>query len=191
MAPSGTNYRHFQVGDTVEPFTLPRAGGGTVTLDPSAASATVVVWTCNHCPYALAWHERLQEVAREYSLRGVKFLQINTNDADKYPADSFSQMENRVAAGEMASDYLQDENQAVSKDWGAKVTPDIFVLDSTGRLVYRGAPDSDHEEPAQNGQWLRDALDDLLAGVPLRLPRTKPFGCGIKWKINDQPNPHE
>jgi peroxiredoxin len=180
----------YAVGDTVDSFTLPRAGGGEVTLDPAAAKATVVVWTCNHCPYALAWHDRLQAVARDYRDRGVRMLQINANDAQKYPRDSFEQMQERVSAGEFASDYLRDEEQALSKTWGARVTPDVFVLDATGRIVYRGAPDSDHDEPTENATWLRTALDEVLEGRPVSLPETKPRGCSVKWIINDQPNPY-
>ncbi|VXC24309.1 hypothetical protein ARTHRO9AX_220336 [Arthrobacter sp. 9AX] len=100
-------------------------------------------------------------------------------------------MDKRVVAGEMASHYLRDKDQMVSKDWGAKVTPDVFVLDGSGTLVYRGAPDADHEVPEQNAQWLRDALDDVLAGHRVRRSWTRSLGCSVKWKINDQPNPHE
>ncbi|VXC24334.1 hypothetical protein ARTHRO9AX_220337 [Arthrobacter sp. 9AX] len=67
MTSNEVTYRHYQVGETVQPFTLPRAGGGNVTLDPSAAPATVLVWTCNPCPYALAWHDRIQTVIGDYS----------------------------------------------------------------------------------------------------------------------------
>lgn len=178
------------VGDTVAPFTFPRAGGGEVTLAPENAAATVVVWTCNHCPYALAWHERIQQVARDYAGRGVRMIQINANDADTHPQDSFAAMEARVDAGELASDYVRDEEQLISKEWGARVTPDVFLLDPEGRIVYRGAPDADHDDPSQNAAYLRAALDDLLSGGPVATPETKPRGCGIKWIVNDQPNPH-
>jgi hypothetical protein len=180
----------YSIGETVEPFSLRRAGGGSVTLDPAASEATIVAWTCNHCPYALAWHDRLQAVARDYAGK-VTMLQINANDSDKYPADSFEAMEARVAAGEFASDYLRDDDQALSKSWGAKVTPDIFVLDRQGRIVYRGAPDGNYDEPSANAAWLRAALDDVLNGKPVSQSETKPYGCAVKWTVNDQPNPYE
>ncbi len=180
----------YAVGDTVEPFRFPRAGGGEVVLAPAEHAATVVVWTCNHCPYALAWHDRIQAVARDYADRGVAMIQINANDPQKNAADSFEVMAERVAAGEFASDYVWDEDQLTSKAWGARVTPDVFVLDPGGRVVYRGAPDGDHDDEQLNAAYLRAALDDLLDGKPVAVPETKPRGCGIKWTINDQPNPH-
>ncbi len=169
------------IGDVAPSFTLPRADGGDVTLTAAAAPATVVVWTCNHCPYALAWHERLQAVARDYAGRGVKFLQVNANDATRYPADSLAKMAERVAAGEFASDYLHDADQSVTRQWGAQVTPDVFVLDSTGRLVYRGAPDADYNDESLRAGYLREALDDLLAGRAVGRPETEPKGCSVKW----------
>jgi hypothetical protein len=180
----------YAVGDLTESFTLPRAGGGEATVLTSGAPATVIVWTCNHCPYALAWHDRIQDAIRDYAPRGVAFAQVNANDQEKYPADSLAEMEKRVAAGDFASDYLQDVEQSLSKQWGARVTPDVFVLDAEGRLVYRGAPDADHGDPAQNAQNLRDVLDDVLAKRPARLDGTKAAGCKIKWTVDDQPNPY-
>lgn len=162
-------------------FTLEDTSGTPVSLHEDGAAAAVVVFTCNHCPYALAWHDRLQAVARDYADRGVRFLQINSNDADKYPRDSVDAMRARVEAGEFAGPYLVDATQEVAQAWGATVTPDVFVTDATG-VVYRGAPDGDYNDPSLNAEWLRAALDDVLAGRPVKQPGTKPVGCTIKWK---------
>jgi peroxiredoxin len=170
-----------QPGDPVPDFTLPDTSGKAVPLRDGEAAATVVVFTCNHCPYALAWHERLQDVARDYADRGVRFLQINANDAERYPRDSVDAMRARVEAGEFAGPYLVDETQEVARAWGATVTPDVFVTDATG-VVYRGAPDGDHNDPSLRAEWLRAALDDVLAGRPVARAQTKPVGCSIKWK---------
>jgi AhpC/TSA family protein len=165
-------------------FTLPAAGGGDVSLAEvrDGRSATVVVFTCNHCPYALAWHERVQQVARDYADRGVGFVQINPNDPVKYPKDSFDAMTRRVEAGEFASAYLWDESQQVARNWRAKVTPHVFVLDSSGAVAYQGAPDDDYGDELLNARWLRAALDDVLAGRAASRADTKPRGCSIKWK---------
>jgi peroxiredoxin len=169
--------------DEIAPdFTLPDTDGTPTALRDGAAAATVVVFTCNHCPYALAWHERIQDLARAYGRRGVRTLQINANDAERYPRDAPEAMRERVARGELAGPYLRDETQEVARAWGARVTPDVFVLDAERRLVYRGAPDADYGEESLAAQWLRDALEDLLAGRPVARPETEPVGCSVKWR---------
>ncbi len=170
------------IGTVAPAFELPdTASAPTPLLEPSSR-ATVVVFTCNHCPYALAWHDRLQAVARDYAPRGVRTLQINPNDADRYPRDSFEAMAVRVRDGQFAGPYLHDSTQAVARSWEAGVTPEVFVLDCDGRLVYRGAPDADHADESLAADWLRSALDDLLAGAPVGQSETRPVGCSIKWR---------
>jgi hypothetical protein len=142
-----------------------------------------VVFTCNHCPYALAWHERLIRVGADYRGRGVHMLAVNPNDAERYPRDSLEAMRERVRQGEFDGvPYLHDESQDVARAYDAKTTPDVFVLDRDGVIRYRGAPDSDYEDPSQDASWLRAALDAVLAGRPPEPAETKPVGCSIKWK---------
>ncbi|HUZ28104.1 MAG TPA: thioredoxin family protein [Solirubrobacteraceae bacterium] len=170
------------LGQPLPEFLLPAADGQTVAL-VDGAQATVVVFTCNHCPYALAWHDRIQQAARDYADRGVRFLQINANDAERYPRDSLEAMRERVAVEDWPMPYLHDETQKVARAFGAQVTPDVFVFDAGGALRYRGAPDDDYSDPSANAQWLRSALDAMLAG---RLPdpaETEPVGCSVKWKV--------
>ena len=162
-------------------FTLPDTSGTPTPLHEDGAHAAVVVFTCNHCPYALAWHDRIQAVARDYADRGVRVLQINANDTEKYPRESVEAMRARVEAGAFASPYLHDESQEVARAWGAKTTPDVFVTDASG-IVYRGAPDADHGDPSLNAAWLREALDDVLAERPVARAETTPVGCSIKWR---------
>ncbi len=168
------------IGALAPQFTLPDTDGTPVSL--AGPGATVVVFTCNHCPYALAWHERLQQVARDYRDRGVRMLQINSNDAERYRHDSVEAMAARVGAGEFAGPYLHDASQDVARAWGAAVTPDVFVLDGDGRVAYHGAPDADHGDETLAAQWLRGALDDVLAGRPVARPQTDAVGCTIKWR---------
>jgi peroxiredoxin len=171
------------IGDQAPDFQLPDTDGRTWTVaDPNGAPATVVVFTCNHCPYALAWHDRLADTARDYADRGVRFLAINANDADRYPRDSFDAMKARVDREDWPMPYLHDATQEAAHAYGAKVTPDVFVLDAGGRLRYRGAPDGDYDDPGQRAAWLREALDAVLAGHEPARPETKPVGCSIKWK---------
>jgi peroxiredoxin len=171
------------IGDTAPDFRLPDTDGRERSLsDGDASPATVVVFTCNHCPYALAWHDRLMDAARDYADRGVRFLAINPNDADRYPRDSFEAMKQRVASEDWAMPYLRDESQEVARAYGGQTTPDVFVLDAVRRLRYRGAPDGDYEDPSRRAEWLRSALDAVLAGGDPAEPETQPVGCSIKWK---------
>jgi peroxiredoxin len=172
----------YQLGDTVAAFTLPRVDGGELTVDPAAAEATVVVFTANHCPYALAWHERIQLVAREHADASVQFIQINANDEVTHPGDSTEASAKRVAAGEFAGPYLRDTAQDLTRTWGAEKTPDVFVVDNAGTLVYRGAPDGDYDDDAQAAIYLREALAAVLTGAPVVRSQTPSVGCGIKWR---------
>ena len=172
-----------EIGALTPPIELPDTAGDLQTLPmPGEAAATVIAWTCNHCPYALAWHERLNDVAREYAGRGVRTLFVNSNDAERYPRDSLKAMRERVAAGEFAAPYLHDETQDAARAWGPQTTPDVFVLDSDLRLRYRGAPDADYDDPAEDAAWLRGALDAILAGGDPDPAETDPVGCSIKWR---------
>jgi peroxiredoxin len=175
------------IGQQAPEFDLPDTEGRSWSADGAGAPATAIVFTCNHCPYALAWHERIADVARDYAERGVRVLAINSNDADRYPRDSLDAMRNRVRSEDWPMPYLHDAEQTVARAYDAKTTPDVFILDSERRLRYRGAPDSDHDDPGQQAQWMRSALDALLAGNTPQTPETKPVGCSIKWKPEPSP----
>ena len=169
------------VGRRAPVFSAPDTDG--MMHGPDGASATVVIFTCNHCPYALAWHERLVALAAEYRPRGVAFLMINSNDAERYPADSLAAMRARVAAGELGDiPYLRDADQSIAREFDAKTTPDVFVIDAEGVIRYRGAPDEDYERSELAARWVRDALEALLAGSEPTIAETAPVGCTIKWR---------
>ncbi len=170
------------IGEQAPSFELPDTSGAKWSQTSAGAPANVVVFTCNHCPYALAWQDRIADAARDYADRGVRFMAINANDSDRYPRDSLQAMQQRVAAEQWPMPYLHDATQEVARAYDAKTTPDVFVLDADGTLRYRGAPDADHDDPGQRAAWLRDALDAVLAGEQPALAETKPVGCSIKWK---------
>ena len=172
-----------KVGLAAPALELPDTDGGTRTLPAAGdASATVVVWTCNHCPYALAWHDRLVQVARDYGPRGVTFLAVNSNDAERYPRDSMTAMRERVLEEDWPFPYLHDETQEAAAAWAAQVTPHVYVVDARGVIRYEGAPDADHMDPGLDAGWLREALDAVLAGERPARAETEPVGCSIKWK---------
>ena len=169
------------LGDRLPEFSLPDTSGQTVAAD-GGGPATVVVFTCNHCPYALAWHDRILDAARDYADRGVRVLQINSNDAERYPRDSLEAMRQRLASEDWPTPYLRDESQDVARSFGARVTPDLFVFDAAGTLRYRGAPDHDYGDPSANASWLRGALDAVLDDREPDPAETEPVGCSVKWK---------
>jgi peroxiredoxin len=173
----------FAIGDPVPPFALPDTEGEehAVPLE-SPPAATVLVVTCNHCPYVKGWNPRLRAVADDYARRGVRFLGIHPNDATRYPADSLEHI--RRLAREQAWPYpqLHDASQDVARALGAEVTPHVFVLDGEQRLAYRGAPDADYRDESLGAAWLRGALDAVLAGGSPDPAETEPVGCGIKWR---------
>jgi peroxiredoxin len=171
------------LGDPAPRLELPDTDGKRRSLaEVEGGPATVVFWTCNHCPYALAWHDRLVDAARDYADRGVRFFAVNSNDAERYPADSYEAMRERVAEEDWPFPYLHDESQEAARAWGAEVTPHLFVLDSEHRLRYEGAPDADYQDPSHEAVWLRKALDAVLAREEVGRPRTEPVGCTVKWK---------
>ena len=169
------------IGERARDFALPDTDGNEHRLE-DGGPATAVVFTCNHCPYALAWHDRLLDVARDYADRGVRVLFINPNDSQRYPADSYEAMQERVRGEDWPAPYLHDESQDVARAFGAQTTPDVFVLDSDLNLRYRGAPDADYQDASQNAAWLRQALDAVVAGGEPERTETEPVGCSVKWK---------
>lgn len=172
------------IGEEAPVFSLPGTDGARHDLDAVApAAATVVYWTCNHCPYALAWEGRVHDASRDFADRGVRFLAINSNDAERYPADSFAAMVERVERdGGWPHPYLHDADQEVARAFGARTTPHVFVFDAELALRYHGAPDSDFEDPSQGAAWLRQAVEAVLAGRAPEPAQSEPVGCGVKWK---------
>src|SRR3954464_2079795 len=167
----------FQLGDTVPRFALPDTHGAEHRGPlAEAPPATVLVVTCLHCPYVVAWNPRLRAAAEEYGPRGVRVLGIHANDPSRHPADSPAHIKRFVQEQNWPFPYVHDETQDVARALGAEVTPHVFVLDSEQRLIYRGAPDGDHKDPSQGAAWLRAALDAALAGEPVAEPETRARG---------------
>jgi peroxiredoxin len=149
------------------------------------AKATVVVFSCNHCPYVVMNEERLIAIARKYAPLGVGMAFVNANDASSYPDDSFENMKARARDKNYPFPYLQDETQQTARVYGAAHTPHVFAFDRTLHLAYTGAVDDDNNHNARKTAeklYLIDALDDLIAGRPVRLAETPSIGCSIKWK---------
>jgi peroxiredoxin len=164
-------------------FDLPGVDGRNHTLDEYAdATILVLVQSCNHCPYVLAWEGRMDRLAREYADRGVRFVAVNSNDAEAYPADSFDAMVEHAREAGYSFDYLYDESQEVARALGSERTPEAFVFDADRWLVYHGAVDDNREEADVTTSYLRDALEAALAGETPPVADTPPVGCTVKWR---------
>jgi peroxiredoxin len=171
------------IGTTAPTFELPGVDGGTHTLDDYAdATALALVQSCNHCPYVRAWEGRMIELQRELGPRGFRLVAISSNDADKYPEDSFEAMRSRAREQGFTFDYLSDESQDVARALGSQRTPEVFLFDRDRRLVYHGAIDDSRDETAVTQTYLRDAVEAVLAGEQPPVTETPPVGCSVKWR---------
>ena len=172
------------VGAKAPDFNLPGVDGQDHSLSSFADKrAVVVIFRCNHCPYVVANEDRVIELQADYANRGVQLVAINPNDEVKYPADSFEAMKVRAAEKGFTFPYLRDETQAVARAYGAAVTPEAFVVDASGTIVYHGRIDDNVMEPANVSRHdLREALDELLAGKEITVKDTEPVGCTVKWQ---------
>lgn len=186
-----------ELGRKAPSFSLPAAnpqvderGNSHRSLDDYAdAEALVIVFMCNHCPYVKHIEDELLSVAREYKSRGVEFLGICSNDAERYPDDSFESMAERAQAKEYPFPYLQDESQEVAQAYEAACTPDIYVFDADQTLVYRGRFDETRPEQGEShGGDLRQALDQLLEQGEVTMEQAPSMGCNIKWKPETDPS---
>lgn len=171
------------VGTPAPRFSLPATDGKTYSIDDFAdAPVLVVVFTCNHCPYAVASEDRLIEIQRDYEGR-ARIVAINPNDDRKYPDDGFDRMVSRARDKGFNFPYLRDEDQSVARAYDAACTPDIFVFDRDRKLVYNGRLDDNWKEPSKvTRRDLRDVIDATLAGRPHGLDVVPSMGCSIKWK---------
>jgi len=147
--------------------------------DLEKAKLVVLVFTCNHCPVAVAYEDRLVQLQKDYKRKGVKVVAVNVNNI---PPDRLDQMKIRAQQKRFNFPYIYDETQKMGHDYGATVTPHVFVLDKNRKIAYMGAIDDSKKPDGVTTTYLRDALDALLAGQTPPEPVTKQFGCSIKYE---------
>jgi peroxiredoxin len=143
----------------------------------------VLIFSCNHCPYVQAYEERMKQIQKEFSGKGVQMIAVNSNDEISYPDDSFENMKRRAKNKNYNFPYLRDENQSAAKDFDATHTPEIFVFNDERKLAYHGKIDDNWKEPERvKSEYLKDAIIQLLNGEEISVPETFSIGCTIKWK---------
>jgi thiol-disulfide isomerase/thioredoxin len=177
------NADELSIGATAPKFSLVNAvDGKTVSFHPGDGKVSVVVFTCNQCPYAKAFEPRILELARQYQAKGVVFYAIDPNDESQYAVESLAEMKARASEKGYPFPYLKDGDSAIAHAYGARVTPHVYVIDGTGTLRYRGYVDDSAKPEERRTTGLANALDDLLAGKAIANQTTRAFGCTIKWK---------
>jgi len=172
------------LGSPPPPFGLPATDGGAYSLDDfRRAKALMVIFLCNHCPYVLAWLDRIGAVAREFAPKGLRAVGISSNDPLTFPQDSFPMMKEFARERQLPFPYLFDESQDVARAYGATCTPDIYVYSAARELAYHGRVDDNHADPLRaTRRDLRNAVAAILAGK--RAPAQEPsMGCNIKWRV--------
>ena len=145
---------------------------------------TLVMFICNHCPYVIHLIGEIVKVAESYIPKGVSFVAINSNDVVNYPDDSPKKMIEFAETNNFPFPYLYDESQEVAKSYFAECTPDFNLIDSHGKVVYRGRFDAatpGNRNPV-SGEDLKDALDRLIEGKPQKEDQIPSMGCSVKWK---------
>ena len=186
-----TKSQMLPLGTQAPDFNLPDYTGKRVSLaDFKDSPALLVMFICNHCPYVQHVRPTIARLTSEYAKKGVASIGINSNDAQKYPADSPAMMEQDAQAAGYTFPYLVDETQSVAKAYRAACTPEFYLFDKNHKLYYRGRLDG--STPSSNvpttGEDLQRALDSLLAGKPAPKDQHASMGCNIKWKPGNEPD---
>jgi peroxiredoxin len=177
----------YKIGDPVEDFTLLNVDNKMVSLtDFPEADGFIVVFTCNHCPFAKMYENRIIELDKKYDEYGYPVIAIQPNDPTKVPEDSFVNMKARSDKMSYTFPYLYDETQEIAKAYGATKTPHVYVLDKVGEeLILKyigGIDDNPKEAEAVTKTYVEDAIEALIDGNEVPLSETKAIGCTIKWK---------
>ena len=144
--------------------------------------AIVVIFSCNHCPYVQAYESRIIKLQSDFA-NELAIVAINSNDAGKYPDDSFEMMKKRAGEKQFNFPYLHDEDQSVAKLFDATHTPEVFFFDAERRLAFHGKIDDNWQAPDMvKSSYLRDAVEEVINGEEVSVPETLTIGCTIKWK---------
>lgn len=177
----------YKVGDEAMNFKLKNIDGQMIALsDFSSEKGVVVIFTCNHCPFSVAYEDRIIELDKKYKKLGFPVVAINPNDPISYPEDSFENMKVRAQEKGFTFPYIFDENQEVFPKYGATKTPHVYLLENKKdkfEVAYIGAIDDNSKEAISvEKTYLANAIDALLAGKKPEPNLTKAVGCSIKLK---------
>jgi len=173
------------IGETITDtgVKMKNVDGSVVSIgDIKGEKGTLVMFTCNHCPFVKGWQKTMVEISNAYQAKGFGVIFINPNNPDA-KGDTFEGMQELAKSEGYEFPYVVDSTSDVARNFGAKKTPDVFLFDAGGKLVYQGAVGEGGRNPTEGGQpYLKNALDALLAGKKVDVESTKAVGCGIKFR---------
>ncbi|MEO5569987.1 MAG: thioredoxin family protein [Bacteroidia bacterium] len=177
----------YSVGDKVTDFKLKNVDGKMVSLaDYKDAKGFIVIFTCNHCPFAKAYEQRIIDLDKKYASKGYPVIAINPNDKNVEPEDAYENMVSRAKEMNYPFPYLYDETQQSARAYGATRTPHVFILsrkDQDLNVAYIGAIDDNTDDvSAVKEKFVEKAVDELMTGKKVSTNFTKAIGCSIKWK---------
>ncbi len=177
-----SNPKGYAIGDIAEDFALKNVDGKMVSLsDYQDSKGLIVIFTCNHCPFAQLYEQRIIDLHKKYASQGYPVVAINPNSPLAIPEDSFEKMQERARTKHYPFAYLIDEAQTVFPKFGATRTPHVFVLDNTRKVRYIGAIDNNPEAPcATTLRYVENAVNALLKGEEPNPHSTKSVGCTVK-----------
>ena len=182
-----SSVKGYEVGDEATDFKLKNIDGKMVSLsDFKSAKGFIVVFTCNHCPYAKKYEDRIIELDKKYKAQGYPVIAINPNDPNAQPEDGYQQMVERAKHKGFTFPYLVDEGQKIYPQYGATKTPHVFVLKKeNGKNIvkYIGAIDNNYDNPNDVSEYYaQDAVNALIKEEPVKMTKTVAIGCTIKVK---------
>lgn len=171
------------LGSKAPEFNLPAIDGKSYSLDSfDNKRFLIVVFSCNHCPYVQAYEDRIIEIQNDFN-EYLSVVAISSNETINYPEDSFDKMKERAQLKKFNFPYLWDESQEVALAYGATHTPEIFLFDAERKLAFHGKIDDNWQDTKSvKSKYLRNAIEELIAGKNVSVPETFTIGCTIKWK---------
>jgi peroxiredoxin len=171
-AEAADNPKPLAIGDTAPEFTLPDTNGKSRSLASlKGKKGTLIFFTSARCPMIVAYHERLRQIVKDYQAKGFNVVGVNSN-----ATESAEEIKKHAAEKQLAYPVLRDEGAKVADQFNAQVTPEMYLLDADGKLVYRGGVDDNRSADLVKANYLRDAMDAILAGKPIERAETRPFG---------------
>lgn len=175
----------YTIGDRATDFSLKNIDDKMVSLsDYQDAKGFIVIFTCNTCPYAIKYEDRINELDAKYKSKGVPVIAINPNNPSAKPGDSFDAMKIRAKEKGFTFPYLLDEGQKIYPQYGATKTPHVYLLEKTGAgnvVKYIGAIDDNYQDASKvEEKYVENAVNDMLQGEEIEVTNTRAIGCSIK-----------